>query len=96
MDEDKWNELKRRLKVGEEVEGVILYKMNFGYFIDLGDDALGLLEYLEIPGLTPEQRNSDETYPIGSRTKALIFRFNNWNHQVWLTKVPRREWKGIE
>lgn len=87
--------MKRRLKVGEEVTGVIIHKVNFGYFIDLGDEAVGLLEKIEMPDMTTEQWNTEEN-PEGSPVKAIIFRFDDANHQVRLTKVPERDWKETE
>lgn len=92
-DEAKWNELKKRLKIGDEVEGKVVHKAPFGDFIDIGAGFHTLLEIIEMPELSPEKYREGNYNPIGSVIKAYVAWFNESpNKEIRLTQKPLHEW----
>lgn len=91
--EEKWCELKNRLKIGDKVEGKVVHKTPFGDFIDIEAGFSTLLEIIEIPELTPDQYRTRTHHPVGSKIKAYIAQFFDWpQKEIRLTQKPLPEW----
>jgi ribosomal protein S1 len=88
LEDEKWNAVKRKLKVGDEVEGVVVAKPPFGDFLDIGAGFPALLEIIDIDGLTPEKYRAGEYTPMGSRVKATIVGFADFNKQIRVSQRP--------
>ena len=85
-EEDNWNELKGKFKVGDEVEGIVVHKAPFGDFINIGVEFLALLEIIVMKDLTPEKYSERLYNPIGSKVKAYIVSFEDSNKQIRLAQ----------
>ncbi|WP_210462179.1 hypothetical protein [Rufibacter roseolus] len=84
--EDSWNEVKKKFKIGDEVEGIVVHKAPFGDFIDLGVEFLALLEVIVVKDLTPEKYRKGLYNPIGSKIQAYIVSFEDSNQQIRLAQ----------
>ncbi len=87
-EDERWNQLKQTLKIGQEVEGVVVHKAPFGDFIDIGMGFMALLEIIQMPELTPDKYRAGDYSPVGSKIKARICLFGDSNKQVLLTQKP--------
>ncbi len=90
-EEAKWQEVKQRLKIGDQVEGRVTDKAGFGDFIDIGEGFPALLESILMQ--TPEEYRYRPTdyYPLGSTVKAIIVLFDDWNRQIRLTQKLEKD-----
>jgi ribosomal protein S1 len=76
-----WNKIQDKLKVGQDVTGVVTRHETFGIFIDIGEIFECLLQITEFPG---DYKRSIEDYPpIGSEVTARIIGFSSF--QIMLT-----------
>ncbi|MBD0256740.1 MAG: hypothetical protein ICV83_13560 [Cytophagales bacterium] len=87
-EDNNWNDVKTRLKIGQEVAGRVVHKAPFGDFIDIGAGFPTLLEILQMPEPPPGQSASDLN-PVGSAVKARIAAFVEMpEKQIRLTQRP--------
>ena len=81
---DTWETVKTRFPVGSTVTGTVYDVAPFGVFIDLGDDAIGLLLVPEMAGDTKKQVGD---YPqIGQSVTAKVIHHRDNERQVSLTQ----------
>ena len=86
LEEDKWTEVLQKLKIGDEVSGVVVNKAHFGDYIDLGVGFDGLLLIPDMIELTPETYRAGTYSPLGSTTTARIIYFDHQKKQIQLTQ----------
>lgn len=88
MNNDFWNTIKSKYRVGELIHGKVEYHAPFGIFVDLGDNKVrGLVQitdFVDTGDMTPEM------YPdIGSPIGAVVIGYTeDERHQVWLSVKP--------
>jgi small subunit ribosomal protein S1 len=79
-----WDEVKRLLAIGTDVEGVVTRVAPFGVFVDLG---VGFDGVLEVPQMAGTNRKRIEDYPaVGARVTAKVITHQDRNKQVYLTQ----------
>lgn len=62
LEDDPWNEIAKKYKVGQTVKGKVLKINPFGFFVELDDEIHGLAHVSEL-GLTAGQRPEDIAKP---------------------------------
>lgn len=81
-----WNNLKKRLQIGQIIEGIVLQHEPFGIFVDVGYDYQGIVQITDFKDsgvMTLDQ------YPdIGQRVSAVILGFKESGQQIWLGMKP--------
>ena len=81
---DVWDEAKHRNAIGNMVAGTVFYLAPFGVFIDLGQEAIGLLR---VPEMAGEIRKVIADYPqVGEQVTARVIWHNDSNRQIELTQ----------
>ena len=81
---ETWEAVKARFSIGSIVTGTVYDVAPFGVFIDLGDDAVGLLL---VPEMTGDARKELADYPqIGQSVTAKVIQHRNRQRQVSLTQ----------
>ena len=68
-----WMKVKKRLRIGQILLGVVQEVRPFGVFIDLGESVSGFLDILECP---------DTGLQVGEPVEVRIVQFADWNKQV--------------
>jgi ribosomal protein S1 len=83
----EWSSIQTAHPPGAIVSGTVLSHHPFGFFVDLGDPATGLVE---IPMVTdPGVSVSPSDYPaVGSQVRAVVLVGNDLQRQVHLTMRP--------
>lgn len=81
---DTWEDVKARFPVGSTVTGVVYDVAPFGVFLDLGDDAIGLLL---VPEMAGDGRKQMTDYPqVGQPVTARVIHHRDVERQVSLTQ----------
>lgn len=88
FEEEKWQALKQRLSIGDELEGKVVVKRPFGDFIDVGEGFPALLEIIVMQVPLKHQDNPSEYYPLGSTVQAQIVAFDDANRQIRVMQKP--------
>ncbi len=79
-----WEDVKARFPMGSTVTGVVCAVAPFGVFLDLGEDAIGLLL---VPEMAGDNRKQMADYPqIGESVTAKVIHHRDSEHQVSLTQ----------
>jgi hypothetical protein len=89
--EREWAAVKQRLPVGQSVTGVVVARAHFGAWVDLGVGFPGLLEAIDITGMTPGRYRAGDWCPVGSEVTAFVGGFLDDGHQIRLWQVRRRK-----
>jgi ribosomal protein S1 len=86
-EEKNWQDVKERLRIGDQVEGRVMGKVPKGYFIDINAGFPTLLESDQMPvSATP---GSEDSVPVGSAVKARIVGFDETpEKQIRLMQKP--------
>lgn len=85
--ESEWTNFKSTLKIGTIVRGEILAHWQFGVFVSMEGQFIGLIEipYFREAG----QRMTPREYPeLGEPIRAVVVGFRDRNHQVELSARP--------
>jgi ribosomal protein S1 len=86
--DEEWADAVRRYAAGRIVEGTVFAHHRFGFFIDLGERVIGLIE---IPMLLddPDHPLSEVDYPpVGLQVRAVVLGATDHNHQIRLSMRP--------
>lgn len=86
-----WDVMKKRLAVGQSVNGEVVSKAQFGAWLDIGVGFPALLLIPNVAGLTPERYHKDDWCPIGSTLTANIILFNDPDQVVRVGQVTPQE-----
>jgi hypothetical protein len=85
--EKVWPSIRARFPVGTEARGVVIARMVFGVFLDLGDGALGLME---VPSLPRNPGVDRVVYPdVGTTLSGFVAGHTDGNRQVRLVAADR-------
>jgi ribosomal protein S1 len=77
--DDAWDALKRRLKPGQVVEGVVAQSETFGVFFDIGEKFPA---FVDPPDLPPQPLRP------GDRCRLKVLQLADWDHQVRAMLAP--------
>lgn len=86
---DAWERLKASIPVGQIISGKVIAEEPFGFFVDVEQPFLGLLEVVNIP-----QKSKSDTshYPhVGDTIEAVVIHYRETNRQICLSthELPR-------
>jgi ribosomal protein S1 len=86
--DEQWSEISRMFTPGALVSGVVLSHHPFGFFVDLGGAATGLVE---IPrALNRDEPVSPSDYPpVGVTITAVVLGGNDLQRQIHLSTAPQ-------
>lgn len=88
---DRWPATKKRFPVGSKAVGRVVARQRFGVFLDLGDDALGLME---LPSLPRVEGSQAPVYPErGAAVEGIVVGYRETNRQVSL--VSEDPWSDL-
>lgn len=83
LEEDPWKELVTNLVPGNMVVGKISKIVNFGLFVDLGDNLEGLVHISEIPESAATSLES--TYKVGEDLQVMVLKVDVESRKIALT-----------
>lgn len=85
--DEEWASARSRFASGMVVRGVVLSHHRFGFFVDLSDQVLGLVEIPRVKD--PGQSVSPEDYPaVGEEITAVVLDAVDLQRQVHLSIRP--------
>lgn len=88
MNNDCWNQVKSKYRLGELIHGKVEHHAPFGIFVDIGDETVRgivqITDFVDTGDMTPEM------YPdIGSPIGAVVVGYTEDDrNQVWLSVKP--------
>lgn len=85
--DDEWAAATSRFTSGVGLTGIVLSHHAFGFFVDLGDAVIGLVEVLRVKD--PGQPVSSRDYPsVGQEITAVVLGMVDLQRQVHLSIRP--------
>jgi small subunit ribosomal protein S1 len=92
-----WEALADKYNVGQIVEGEIKAIVEFGMFVDLGEEVDALIHISDI-SWTKKNVNLNDEYKVGSKVKAIILTVDKENQKFCLgiKQLEEDPWKRIE
>jgi small subunit ribosomal protein S1 len=92
-----WDDLAAKYKVGKIVEGTIKAIVEFGMFIDLGEDVDALIHVSDI-SWTKKNVNVAEEFKTGAKIKGIVLTVDKENQKFCLgiKQLEEDPWKRIE
>jgi ribosomal protein S1 len=88
IDNQNWEQIKSKYKLGQFVQGKVEYHTPFGVFVDIGESLVKGL--IKIPDFLDEGEMSEQMYPeIGVTIGAIVVGYNEKNcSEVYLSAKP--------
>ncbi len=86
LNETKWEQVKKELKIGEMVSGMVICRAPFGAWIDIKMEFPALLEIIFIKDLTPSNYESGYWMKEGEVIEAYVTGFRNDSRQIYLSQ----------
>jgi small subunit ribosomal protein S1 len=95
--DNPWDNLESKYNVGLHVEGKVKAVVDFGVFIDLGEDVDGLIHVSDI-SWTRKNINANDEFKIGDTVKAVVLLVDKENQKFCLgiKQLEEDPWKRIE
>ena len=82
LSHDPWNEIEKKYPKDKEVEGEVIRKEKYGYFVRLEPGIEGLIHISKLTG--------EENYEVGQKVKAYIERVNKPSRKLSLI-LPQKD-----
>ena len=86
LNETKWENIKKNLKIGEIITGTVICRAHFGAWIDVNQEFPALLEIIFIKELTPSNYKAGKWMEEGTDVEAYITGFRDGNRQIYLSQ----------
>jgi small subunit ribosomal protein S1 len=83
----EWADAERRFSPGTLVSAVVLSHHPFGFFVDLSEPIVGLVE-IPFAGDAGQVRSASDYPPVGTTIEAVVLHANPLQRQVRLTSRP--------
>jgi small subunit ribosomal protein S1 len=95
--DNPWDALEAKYPVGKEVEGKVKAIVDFGAFIDLGDDVDALIHVSDV-SWTKKNVNPNDEFKLGDAIKALVLTVDKDNSKFCLgiKQLAEDPWKKID
>lgn len=92
-----WDKIVKTYPVGKAVEGKVKAIVDFGIFVDLGEDVDALIHVSDI-SWTKKNVNLNDEFKIGDNVKALVLTVDTENQKFCLgiKQLAEDPWKRIE
>jgi ribosomal protein S1 len=85
--DEEWAAAKSRFTSGVVATGVVLSHHPFGFFVDLGDQIIGLVEIVRVKE-SGQSVDSRDYPPVGQEITAVVLGAVDQQHQVRLSIRP--------
>ncbi len=97
LQSNPWDELVAKYPVGKEVEGTVKAIVDFGVFIDLGEDVDALIHVSDV-SWTKKNINPNNEFKVGDKVKAAVLTVDADNSKFCLgiKQLEEDPWKRIE
>ncbi len=97
LQENPWDELEAKYPVGKKVSGKIKSVVDFGVFLDLGEEVDALIHVSDI-SWTKKNVNLSEEYKEGQELEAAVLSVDKENQKFCLgiKQLEEDPWKKIE
>ena len=97
LQENPWNELADKYPLGKEVEGKVKAIVDFGVFVDLGEDIDALIHVSDI-SWTKKNVNVANEFNVGDTVKAAVLTVDADNSKFCLgiKQLEEDPWKRID
>ncbi len=97
LQENPWTELEGKYNVGQEVTGKVKAIVDFGIFIDLGEEIDALIHVSDI-SWTKKNVKLDEEFKMGDEIRAQVLTVDAENQKFCLgiKQLEENPWKRIE
>ncbi len=95
--DNPWDALEAKYPVGKEVEGKIKAVVDFGAFVDLGDDVDALIHVSDV-SWTKKNVNPNDEFKVGDSIKAMVLTVDKDNSKFCLgiKQLAEDPWKKID
>ncbi|MAZ47675.1 MAG: 30S ribosomal protein S1 [Halobacteriovoraceae bacterium] len=95
--DNPWNELAAKYPVGKEVEGTIKAIVDFGVFVDLGENVDALIHVSDV-SWTKKNINPNNEFKVGDKVKAavLIVDADNSKFCLGIKQLDEDPWKKLD
>lgn len=97
LQENPWDAITAAYPVGKEVEGTVKAIVDFGIFVDLGEDVDALIHVSDI-SWTKKNVNLNDEFKVGDKVKAMTLTVDSDNQKFCLgiKQLAEDPWKRIE
>jgi small subunit ribosomal protein S1 len=97
LQSNPWDKIEGKYKVGQEVEGKVKAVVDFGAFIDLGEEVDALIHVSDV-SWTRKNVNPNEEFKAGSTVKAIVLTVDKENSKFCLgiKQLEEDPWKKID
>ncbi len=83
MEEDPWNKIVEEYKPGQVLKGKVTKIVNFGIFVEIGDDLEGLVHLSEIP--QSKSGKLEENFKVGDEVEVMIIKVDPESRKIALS-----------
>jgi small subunit ribosomal protein S1 len=92
-----WDDLAKKYKVGSTVEGKVKAVVDFGAFIDLGEEVDALIHASDV-SWTKKNVNPNDEFKVAQTVKAMVIAVDKENQKfsLGLKQLEEDPWKKIE
>ncbi|MCT4643114.1 MAG: 30S ribosomal protein S1 [Bacteriovoracaceae bacterium] len=97
LQDNPWNALAEKYPLGKEVEGTVKAVVDFGAFIDLGEDIDALIHVSDV-SWTKKNINPANEFKVGDKVKAAVLTCDSETSKFCLgiKQLEEDPWKKIE
>ncbi len=97
LQENPWNKIEGKYNVGQEVTGTVKAVVDFGIFIDLGEEIDALIHVSDL-SWTRKNIKVEEEYNVGDEVKAQVVTIDSEIQKFCLgiKQMEENPWKRIE
>lgn len=81
---DPWNNIDERYQLGMKVEGIVIRKTNYGYYIEIEEGIECLLHNSDINYMVRAWFTSQISEGVGSKIEGAIIEINEKNRRIAL------------
>jgi small subunit ribosomal protein S1 len=97
LQSNPWDALAEKYSVGKEVEGKVKAIVDFGVFVDLGEDVDALIHVSDV-SWTKKNVNPNDEFKVGETVKAAVLTVDKDNSKFCLgiKQLEEDPWKKID
>ncbi|MCO4792760.1 MAG: 30S ribosomal protein S1 [Bacteriovoracaceae bacterium] len=97
LQENPWNDIEAKYPIGTKVKGKVKSVVDFGVFVDLGEEVDALIHISDI-SWTKKNMNLTEDYAEGQEIEAMVISVDKENAKFCLgiKQLEEDPWKKIE
>lgn len=95
--DNPWDDLEKKYNTGKEVEGEVKSIVEFGVFIDLGEEIDALIHVSDV-SWTRKNINLNDEFKVGDKVKGMVLSVDKENQKFCLgiKQLEENPWKKIE